>query len=399
MKRVTFLVALFKDGGTETVLVRYLRALDAGRWQVRLLIGIEYPGLEVFLPDLPPSVQVDYLLRECWYTRIGRKKLRHKLNVFEKAAEVVVCTPIKRLLKRRRLAQLCNDQDLVVDFDGDCRSLLGGVVVPKMAFFHLSIGRSCAGRPRRIAYLERRFHTYSRIVLLCEAMADEGRRLWPSLADRFEVLYNPMDMADLRARASQEAEPEPQTPFIVELARLHERQKDTATLLRAYRRALSLADGQGRQLPPLLVLGCGADEADLKELASDLGLEQHVAWLGFKANPQPWLRQAALLVLSSKFEGLPTVLIEAQVHGTVCLATDCPTGPRDILLDGRAGMLVPVGDPDAMAQGMVRCLFDEGLRQRYQAAMRESVERFDVRNIVPKFERLMLDVMDEAGRH
>lgn len=208
-RRVTFLVALFKDGGTEKVLVQYLKRLDRGRYRLRLLIGIEYRGLEVYRSELPADVEVCYLVGESWLTRLGKKKLTGHLTVAQKIVECLVCEPLKRLLKRRRLSKLCNDQDLVVDFDTACRSLLGGVRVPKMAFFHYSVSRYCGGRQRKIARLERKFAVYERIVLLCYDMLCEASELWPSLAERLVVIYNPIDLSDVVARSLQSVAPPP----------------------------------------------------------------------------------------------------------------------------------------------------------------------------------------------
>jgi glycosyltransferase involved in cell wall biosynthesis len=89
-------------------------------------------------------------------------------------------------------------------------------------------------------------------------------------------------------------------------------------------------------------------------LAGELGVERDVLLPGFVGNPFAWVRHASLFVLSSAWEGLPTVLIEALAGGTPVVATDCPHGPREIL--GDLGPLVPVGDATAMAEAMSRML-------------------------------------------
>ena len=89
-------------------------------------------------------------------------------------------------------------------------------------------------------------------------------------------------------------------------------------------------------------------------LASELGVEHDVLLPGFVANPFAWLRRASLFVLSSAWEGLPTVLIEALACGTPIVATDCPHGVREILED--LGALVPVGDANAMKEAISRML-------------------------------------------
>ncbi|MDP9440173.1 MAG: glycosyltransferase, partial [Actinomycetota bacterium] len=77
---------------------------------------------------------------------------------------------------------------------------------------------------------------------------------------------------------------------------------------------------------------------------------------GFVENPYSYMRRSSVLVLSSAWEGLPSVLIEALACGCPVVSTDCPSGPREILADGRYGTLVPVGDDGAMAEGILSAL-------------------------------------------
>ena len=99
----------------------------------------------------------------------------------------------------------------------------------------------------------------------------------------------------------------------------------------------------------LMILGEGEDRPQLESLIVELGLADCVALPGFEANPYAYMAWAALFVLSSISEALPTALIEAMAVGTPVVATDCKCGPREVLQDGRFGALVPVGDVAALA--------------------------------------------------
>ena len=102
----------------------------------------------------------------------------------------------------------------------------------------------------------------------------------------------------------------------------------------------------------LLILGEGKEREPLEELIQKLGLEKDVSLPGFVMNPYAYMARSSLFVLSSRWEGLPTVLIEALCCGTPVVSTDCPSGPREILKDGQYGQLVPVGDVDALARAI-----------------------------------------------
>ena len=91
---------------------------------------------------------------------------------------------------------------------------------------------------------------------------------------------------------------------------------------------------------------------ELRRLAAGLGIEGEVDLLGFIPNPYAFMARAALLALSSTYEGLPTVLIEAMACGCPVVSTNCPSGPAEILAGGRYGPLVPVGDDAALAAAM-----------------------------------------------
>ncbi len=170
---------------------------------------------------------------------------------------------------------------------------------------------------------------------------------------RIRIIDNPTVSDTLFADAAREvAHPwfhpgEP--PVILGIGRLA-RQKDFATLLRAFARVRS-------QRPcRLVILGEGKERPALTALAQQLGIAADLDLPGFVDNPFAFMRRAALFVLSSAWEGSPNVLIEALALALPAVATDCPSGPREILCDGRYGPLVPVGDDHALAVAMTSVL-------------------------------------------
>jgi glycosyltransferase involved in cell wall biosynthesis len=122
-----------------------------------------------------------------------------------------------------------------------------------------------------------------------------------------------------------------------------------------------------------VLIGEGPDQAALEQLAVELGIRQSVHFLGFCSNPFPFIRQAEMLVLSSRYEGFGMVLAEAMALGTPVISSDCPTGPRDLLEAGKAGLLVPIGDVDEMARAIDRLHTDTLLRRTVvQNALRKA---------------------------
>ena len=168
-----------------------------------------------------------------------------------------------------------------------------------------------------------------------------------------KVIFNPGITPELREKAQapldhpwfQEGEP----PVILAVGSLTV-QKDFPTLLRAF------AQIRRNRLVRLLILGEGPERKKLEELVTELSIDEDVSIPGFVDNPYPYMVRASVFTLSSLWEGLPTVLVEALYCGAPIVATDCPSGPREILRNGDIGRLVPVGDPKALAESITEAV-------------------------------------------
>jgi glycosyltransferase involved in cell wall biosynthesis len=186
--------------------------------------------------------------------------------------------------------------------------------------------------------------------------------------DRVHVVRNPVVGPDLDRLA--EAAPDHEWlhprngPVLLGVGRLT-RQKDFPTLLRA------LARVRERTAVRLVVLGEGEDRERLQQLAGELGVAGAVDFHGFVDNPYGWMRRADLFVLSSAWEGSPNALTEALYLGTPVVSTDCRSGPREVLADGRYGPLVPVGDDTALARAIEATLADPLPASTLREAVRE----------------------------
>ena len=126
--------------------------------------------------------------------------------------------------------------------------------------------------------------------------------------------------------------------------------KGFADLIRAMK--LVTARRQAR----LIILGDGPLRQDLQKLIHSEGLQDCVRLLGYVDNPLKYFARADVFALSSHVEGLPNVLVEAMLCGCTPVATDCPTGPREVLQGGKYGFLVPLRDPSGLAEGILQAL-------------------------------------------
>jgi glycosyltransferase involved in cell wall biosynthesis len=207
--------------------------------------------------------------------------------------------------------------------------------------------------------------------------------LGKAASNRITVIYNPIDLARIEAMASADEKSASWTePTIINVGRLIE-QKDQQTLIQAFAKVRS------RRTCRLVILGEGEKRATLAALARKLGVGSDVLMPGFVANPYNWMRRSAVFVLSSKFEGLPTVLIEAMQCGVSVISADCPSGPAEILEDGRWGKLFRPGDVDALASAI-----EDALDGKLVANVRQRAADFSVDAAVSRYVALFSDDAD-----
>ncbi|UPV76636.1 glycosyltransferase (plasmid) [Halorussus limi] len=159
-----------------------------------------------------------------------------------------------------------------------------------------------------------------------------------------------------------------------------EPEKDYETLIRAFERISDEHDNAR-----LVVLGNGSEKRQLESLTRELGVNDRVAFPGYVSNPYSWMRNADAFALSSRFEGLPTVLVEAMACGCPVVSTDCPHGPREILRGGEYGPLVPVGDDVALAEALCSVLE----RPQYDDVLRDRASDFSVEAAVDEYANLI----------
>ncbi len=166
-------------------------------------------------------------------------------------------------------------------------------------------------------------------------------------------VYNIVDDRNSRLRMREQVEHEwfscKNGPVLVAAGRLAP-WKGFADLIRA------MKELPRQKRARLMILGDGPLRSELEALIIELGLEDVVSLLGYVENPLKYFARADVFVLSSHVEGLPNVLVEAMMCGCTPVSTDCPTGPREVLHDGKYGYLVPVRDPIAMAIGIEKAL-------------------------------------------
>jgi len=390
MKRIMFILSRFLDGGIDMVLVDYLRKLALNpEYQIGLAISLKLDELEVFSDSIPHNVKIYHLVEKTSLTQWRKQKIVKGLPLYTKLYDEVILSPIRRHIISKKLKALASEYDVFIDFDCCHYSYLKNISIKKIAWFHFSFKHLMEQNSRRTQRIGKHLAYYDKIVVISKAMQEEGEELFPWLNGKWRLIYNAKDDNLLNDKANQTINNDLiNEPYILSVERLEESQKDTTTLLHAFKKLKS----EYKISEKLYLLGKGRDKDKLQQLAIDLDLKDDVVFLGFSSNPYPWIKHARLIAHSAKMEGLPTAMIEALILGKLIVATDCPTGPREILDGGNAGLLVPVGDREKMADAIYLLLSNKQLQQQVIVNAEKYKKNFLFESTLQDFEKLIQDI-------
>jgi len=360
-KRLAIFLPGLYDGGAERVMLNLASGLCRRGTAVDLVLSqAEGP----YMNDLPDSVRLVELNRK----HRGFLRTQSSLPAF-----------IGYLKRERPDALLTGLQANTVAVWA--RRLVGiprRVVITEQNTFSLQNQLLPGSYRWLMPYVTRYFYQWAdSIIAVSEGVADDLAHVTAIPRQRIQVIYNPIVTNELKAKAQaplqhpwfQPGEP----PVILAVGRLT-RQKAFDTLLQSF--------AQVRQNRParLLILGEGEDRSALEAQVSRLGLDQDVSMPGFVSNPYPYMVQSSLFVLSSRWEGLPTVLVEALYCGAPVISTDCPSGPQEILKGGKYGKLVPVDDVGSLAQAILAALDGP-----VQHPAQESWQPFELETVIDQY--------------
>ena len=330
---IAFFLPTLSGGGAERVIVNLAQGMADRGLPVHLVVAA---ADGVLLGQLPPSVR----LVDLRAPRVLRS--------------LVPLTGYLRRERPRVLISSMSHANLVALW----AAKLARRATPVMVTVHNTMSQAIPQQGRLAGelwpHLLRTFYPWAACVIaVSRGAADDLARTSGLPRERVRVIYNPVITPTMMVLASESPD-HPwfvpgQPPVILGVGRLT-RQKDFPTLIRAFAKVRQCRSAR------LMILGEGEERPHLEALTQELGLTDDVALPGFRENAMTYMAKSALFVLSSAWEGLPTVLIEALATGTQVVSTDCPSGPREILQEGRLGALVPVGNAAALSEAIVNGL-------------------------------------------
>ncbi|WP_289139695.1 glycosyltransferase [uncultured Brevibacillus sp.] len=347
-KRVALIVPNLTGGGAERVVVHLLRHLNRVRIEP-ILIVVDLFG--PYVSKLPPDIQI---------VNLQSKRVRYALPKLIREINRLKPDAIMSTLDYMNLALLGVKPFLV----GSPRLIVREANTPSKSIQTLSsFGQKC------FTWLYRLLYKRSDVIVTqSDGMRQDLLAFLPGLDPSKVVrIYNPLDVETVKREASlfHPFSHDGKKLVIVAAGRLTY-QKGFDLLLQAFGKVRSVHENA-----QLYILGEGPLLVELTQLAEELGITDYVTFAGFQKNPYPYLKHADLFVLSSRWEGFPNILLEAIASGSRVVATRCPSGPDEILEEGRYGVLVKSDCVDSLADGMLTALnketvFDSGMQKARQ---------------------------------
>lgn len=334
--RILFMMRNLIMGGVERVLCRYMATLQemgAAKCTLLSLAPLSEQWLLSFLQE-QGIAYIDHLIdAPADKTAFFLKQWLHKARLHRQ----------KKALPSK-LAAILDEYDVLVDFTLGCAPFIRTADKPKIGWLHGSF-LTFDGSPERLALLE----GYEKIVCLSDACLGDLTATYPQLASTFVRIYNPLDADHVRREAERPASIAAEAPYFIAVQRLAN-DKSVGTIIRAF-------ESFHRRHPEyrLYIVGDGYLREPLRAMTHC----PNIIFTGQIDNPYPLIKDAQALILSSTLkygEGLPTVLLEAQALRTLCISSDVPSGPAEILLHGKAGYLFEAENPESLCATLCRAV-------------------------------------------
>ncbi|AVQ20884.1 glycosyltransferase [Fusobacterium necrophorum subsp. funduliforme] len=377
MKKILFYLDSLLLGGEQKIAIDYLNVLQP-HYQVSLLVNMDFGEDNFFLSQIPKEIPISFVIE---------KELLLSLNYYKKNRRNSLKNRIlyswyltkKRKARQKKIGPILQslDYDYCIDFSNKLPVSLTDERV--LAWNHSSIYGTSQKTIEH--FLKPKYQKIGKIVVVSESMKQEYLSIFPEFREKIVVLPNFLDLDKIQSLSS-ETIPE-QDSFFLCCSRLDPR-KDIATIIRAF--ALWKQDPQHQE--KLFILGTGTEQSNLEALSKSLSLESEITFLGQKQNPYPYMKQAKLFLHASLQEGFGLVLVEAMACGTPVIATDCPIGPKEILLDGKCGILVSMKNERSMFQAIQQLMTNSKQYEEFQRLAFSRVIDFSKDSITQKLQQL-----------
>jgi len=366
-KRLAFVIYSLGRGGTERVVVNLINNLDKKKYEILLVTFENNMDLQ---KNLNFPIKIFCLKKK---SRWDFLKIIFKLKkiIFAYKPNTIISflpytnivTVLSILLQRRNYTLIISERNYP-------RKYLANI---------------------RLGFLTRWLMnlTYKRvdkIITVSKAIKSVLEEDFSISPEKIKVIYNPIPLDEIMVK-SQKAVEHPffkdvNAQVIISVGRLV-KQKRYDRLLRAF-----YLIRKYQKSARLIILGEGILKRELESLALKLKINRFVSFIGYKDNPYSWMSKADIFVLCSDYEGFPNVLIEAMACCVPVISTDCLSGPREIIKNGKDGILIQPDDGKKLAEAILDLLGNKRKREKLSATAKKRVQDFEVKKIVSQYAEL-----------
>ena len=390
-KRVIIRSGSLRMGGLERVLIEVLQTINKEKYNISLVIDDDCGEADIFKKDIPKEIDYYFLKSETLMKKISfyREKKNNLLykglyNFYLSYSKYIACKNMEKLVEK------FGKIDVLIDFDAGAAKYIEKIKADKrIVWIHNSIP-SLKKKKDKIERFGKRLANYDKIVAICDEMKEELISIYPYLKDKVVRIYNPFNFERIEKLSEDRSELKDEDlellneNYIIAISRLDNVQKDYPTLLKA------MEILKNRKInEKLFIVGDGPSKKEIEQEIKKLGLEDNVKLLGKRKNPYIWLKESDFFVHSSKYEGLPTVLIEALICNKFVISSNCPTGPKEILANESCGKLFEVGNYEELANLLEKYISNEELRKGYSTSIENRREEFNKNIVLKEYEKLI----------
>lgn len=393
-KKVIFRSGSLRMGGLERVLIEVLQTIDKEKFDIYLVIDDDCGKENIFEKDIPKDIpyfflKPEKLIRETEKYKEKKKNIIYKLmyNLMMEKENKVMYRNMQKILKD------IGKIDVIVDFDAGASKYIEKLdIKKKIVWIHNSIP-NLKKKEGKIKRFGKRLEKYDRVVAICDEMKEEIENIYPNLKGKVSRIYNPFNFERIEKLMEDERELTKEQKkmlnedYCIAIARLDNVQKDFLTLVRAYK----FVKESGIQ-DKLYIIGDGPSKEEIINEIKKLSLEENIKLIGLSKNPYIWLKNSKLFVHSSKYEGLPTVLIEALICNKMIISSNCPTGPKEILKNENCGKLFEVGNIKELGDYLIEFLTNKNNRELYEKNVILRKEEFNKNKVIKEYEKLIEEI-------